>query len=45
MTFTIPVEALDAAIPCAAFSKRREKWYDRDLVFSSASIPEEAFMP
>ncbi|MCR5486951.1 MAG: sirohydrochlorin cobaltochelatase [Lachnospiraceae bacterium] len=44
-SFTFPVKALDEKIPCAAFSKRREKWYDRDLVFSSASIPEEAFMP
>ena len=28
---------------CAAFSKRKEKWYDRTLVFSSEALPEEAF--
>ena len=42
-TFTIPVEALDAPIDCAAFSKNKEMWYDRTLVFSSASLPLEAF--
>lgn len=41
-SFTIPVEALDQAVPCAAYSKRREKWYDRTLVFRSDSLPQEA---
>ena len=27
------VEALDTGISCAAFSKKREKWYDRTLLF------------
>ena len=40
--FTIPVEALDHAIPCAAFSKKKQIWYDRLLVFDAASLPEEA---
>ena len=41
--FQVPVEALDQEIPCSAFSKRREKWYDRTLVFRSDSLPAEAF--
>ena len=42
-TFEIPVEALDKAIDCTAFSKKKEKWYDRQLVFQSASLPQDAF--
>ncbi len=41
-TFTVPVEALDAGIDCAAFSKRKEKWYDRTLCFRLDSLPAEA---
>lgn len=41
-TFTVPVEALDEGIPCAAFSKRKEKWYDRTLLFRADSLPLEA---
>ena len=40
--FSFPVEALDQAVPCAAYSKRKEKWYDRTLVFRSGSLPVEA---
>ncbi len=43
MTFTIPVEALDAAVPCAAFSKNKELWYDRSLLFRADSLPVSAF--
>lgn len=42
-TFTVPVEALDQGIPCAAFSKNKEIWYDRTLVFRADSLPLEAF--
>lgn len=42
-TFTIPVEALDINIDCSAFSKNKEKWYDRTLVFRSDSISNDAF--
>lgn len=42
-TFTVPVEALDKGIDCAAYSKKKEKWYDRTLVFESAGLPEDAF--
>ena len=41
--FTIPVEALDAPIPCAAFSKNKELWYDRTLLLRADSLPAEAF--
>jgi len=43
MTFTIPVEALDAAVPCAAYSKNKELWYDRSLLFRADSLPMSAF--
>lgn len=41
--FTVPVAALDAPVPCAAFSKKKELWYDRTLCFSADSLPLEAF--
>ena len=43
MTFTIPVEALDAAVPCAAYSRNKELWYDRSLLFRADSLPMTAF--
>lgn len=42
-SFTLPVEALDAGTACAAFSKNKELWYDRTLVFRADSLPAEAF--
>ncbi len=42
-TFEVPVEALDMGIDCAAFSKKKEKWYDRILVFRADSLPQDAF--
>ena len=41
--YEVPVEALDMEIDCTAWSKRKEKWYDRTLIFSSAALPEEAW--
>ncbi len=38
--FTLPIEALDSPVPCAAYSKRRKRWYDRELVFYASSLPE-----
>ncbi|SEH62319.1 hypothetical protein SAMN02910265_01816 [Ruminococcus flavefaciens] len=43
VAFTVPVEALDKEIDCAAFSKRKEQWYDRKLVFRADSLSDEAF--
>ncbi|WP_297981230.1 hypothetical protein [uncultured Oscillibacter sp.] len=42
-TFTLPVEALDMGVNCAAYSKKKEMWYDRTLVFRADSLPAEAF--
>lgn len=42
-TYTIPVEALDMGINCTAFSKNKELWYDRTLVFRADSLPLDAF--
>ena len=41
--YTVPVEALDSGIACAAFSKNKEMWYDRTLIFRSDSLPLSAF--
>ena len=40
--FTIPVEALNKPIPCAAYSKKRKRWYDRDILFLASTLPEGA---
>ena len=42
-TFTLPVEALDAPVPCAAYSKNKELWYARSLLFRADSLPRSAF--
>lgn len=42
-TFTVPVESLNTEIDCSAFSKKKEEWYDRTLVFRADSLPAEAF--
>jgi len=42
-TFVFPLTALDAGVPCAAFSKNKEMWYDRTLVFRADSLPLSAF--
>ncbi len=42
-TFVLPVEALDAGVACAAWSRNKELWYDRTLVFRADSLPLEAF--
>ena len=42
--FTVPVEALNKEIDCAAFSKARKKWYDRKIVFDASSLPEGALL-
>ena len=41
--FVITVDALDAPVLCAAWSRNKELWYDRTLVFRSDSLPLEAF--
>ena len=38
--FTFPVDALDKKVNCAAFSHKKQLWYDRVLVFRADSLPE-----
>lgn len=40
--YEIPVEALDKEFSCAGFSIRKQKWYDRTLVFLSDTLPNGA---
>lgn len=42
--FTVPVEALDSEIDCAAYSKRKKQWYDRKLMFFAATLPADALL-
>lgn len=41
-TFTVPVDGLDKALKCAAFSQRKQQWYDRLILFDASSLPEKA---
>ncbi len=43
-TYEIPVEALDMELECTSFSKRKEKWYDHQILFKASSLPEEALL-
>ena len=38
------VEALDKALYCAAYSKNRHMWYDREILFNASSLPKEALL-
>ena len=40
--YEIPVEALDKEFSCAGFSIRKQKWYDRTLIFMSDTLPDGA---
>lgn len=41
-TFTVPVDGLNKALSCAAFSQRKGQWYDRLILFDASSLPEKA---
>lgn len=43
-TFTIPVEALNQELECTGFSKRKEKWYDHQILFRADTIPQDALL-
>ena len=43
-TFTIPVEALDAELDLAAYSKKKKKWYPRKILFHAADIPADSLL-
>ena len=42
-SFEFKVDALDEGLPCAAYSKNKEKWYDRTILFRADSLPIDAF--
>ncbi len=37
-TFTVPVEALNTEVDCAAWSIKKQAWYDRTLVFLADTL-------
>ncbi|MBR2187879.1 MAG: hypothetical protein IJ860_00495 [Eubacterium sp.] len=39
-----PVEGLDQELQCAAFSKRKQQWYGRTVIFESGRLPEDAVL-
>ena len=41
---TVEIEALNKELPCSAFSKNKEKWYERKVVFSAEKLPREAIL-
>ena len=40
--FTLEAEALNYEMPCAAYSKKKDRWYDRDIAFMADSLPDDA---
>ena len=38
-----PLEALNQKVFCAAFSKKKEQWYDRTLFFQASSLDASAY--
>lgn len=42
-TYKVPVEVLDAEVFCSAWSFKKEKWYERTVVFESTLLDESAF--
>lgn len=43
-TYEVKVEALDKPLECTGFSKRKEKWYDHQIVFEAASLEADALL-
>lgn len=43
-TFTFPVKALNTPLDCAAYSKRKKRWYDRRILFDATTLPEGALL-
>ncbi|MCR5237071.1 MAG: ABC transporter substrate-binding protein [Lachnospiraceae bacterium] len=41
--YRVPVEALDKALPFAAFSKKKQQWYDRTLLFKSDALSDDVY--
>ncbi len=43
-TYEVKVEALDKPLDCTGFSKRKEKWYDHQIVFEANSLEADALL-
>lgn len=43
-TYEVKVEALDKELECTGFSKRKEKWYDHQIVFEADSLESDALL-
>lgn len=43
-TYEVKVEALDKELECTGFSKRKEKWYDHQIVFEADSLEADALL-
>ncbi len=43
-TFSFKVSALDKEIDCAAFSKKKKKWYPRKILFDASTLPASALL-
>lgn len=43
-TYTIQVEALNKELECTGFSKKKEKWYDHQILFDASTLPAEALL-
>ena len=40
--FSFPVSELNSSIICAAFSSKKGKWYEREILFDASSLPEKS---
>lgn len=38
-SYTVPIDRLNEGVYCAAFSIKKQKWYDRTLTFNSERLP------
>ena len=43
-TFSFKVSALNKEIDCAAFSKKKQKWYPRKILFDASTLPANALL-
>ena len=39
------IESLNTAVKCCCYSKRREQWYDHDIIFVAGTLPTDALSP
>lgn len=44
VVFELPVSALNSPIKCAAFSIKKKKWYDREILFDARTLPEASLL-